>query len=316
MKKALKIIGIIVLCIVAVIVLLLVKNYIDTQKAYIAEDYYTEFKSNSVLENKYAGLGSFEVSGLEIQSDDKTLGKIRVWYPVENDKEYPLIVVTNASNMAALNYKPFFERLASWGFIVVGNDDRQAGSGESTSKTLDYILDLNSAIDSILYQRISVENIGIVGYSQGGAGAIRAVTAFDDSDQYEAIFTGSAAYSFLAQNMGWGYDIFKVTILYFMTAGTGKSDDTGVTDIENEFAGVAPLASLIDNYNGIMSDEFKIRARVTGAEHEDMQMRTDGYMTAWMLYQLQGDEKAEQVFVGENAEILNSSNWQDIEKNK
>jgi hypothetical protein len=46
-----------------------------------------------------------------------------------------------------------------------------------------------------------------------------------------------------------------------------------------------------------------------------MLMRSDGYMTAWMLYQLTGDEEAGTVFLGENAEILHNANWQDVEKN-
>ena len=47
-----------------------------------------------------------------------------------------------------------------------------------------------------------------------------------------------------------------------------------------------------------------------------MQLRTDGYMTAWMLWQLTGDEEAAKVFVGEDAEILKNPNWQDVEKNR
>lgn len=39
-------------------------------------------------------------------------------------------------------------------------------------------------------------------------------------------------------------------------------------------------------------------------------------MTAWMLYHLQNDEEAKTVFYGEDAEILNNSNWQDVEKNQ
>lgn len=99
-----------------------------------------------------------------------------------------------------------------------------------------------------------------------------------------------------------------------MTAGTASSDDTGKYS-ENDFAGVAPLFSLIDNYNEIGGSVFKLRARVSGAEHGEMQMRTDGYMTAWMLYHLQKDEEAGKAFIGENAEILSNVNWQDIEKN-
>ena len=82
---------------------------------------------------------------------------------------------------------------------------------------MDYILDIKN--DSILYNKIDITNIGIIGYSQGGAGAIRAVTEFENGKYYKTMFTGSAAYPFLANNMGWSYDISKVNIPYFMTAG-------------------------------------------------------------------------------------------------
>ncbi len=227
----------------------------------------------------------------------------------------PLIVITNASNVAALNYEPYFVRLASWGFIVAGNEDRQAGSGESTSLTLDHVLKLNDKTDSVFYKKISQTNIGIMGFSQGGAGAIRAATEFENSSKYKTIFTGSAAYPFLAKNMGWEYDASKIKIPYFMTAGTGKTDDSGVEDIYQEFGGVCPLEALKDIYSTMDQDVTKIRARIKGAEHEDMLTLTDGYMTAWMLWQLKDDEEAGKVFVGDNAEILTNSNWQDVEKN-
>ncbi len=320
MKKVLKMIGKVLLCIVGAIILilviLLVKNHIDSKKPILKDDYYTEFQSSSELELKYAGLGSYVVSNTTVKSDD-TLKNIRIWYPSEmesDNSKYPLIVVTNASNTAALNYKPFFERLASWGFIVIGNDDRQAGTGVSTSQTLEYILEENSNSDSIFFEKIDVENIGIVGYSQGGAGAIRAVTEYENSNKYKTIFTGSAAYAYLSQMWG-GYDASKVSIPWFMTGGTGASDSKEVSDITKEISGIAPLSSLIENYNAMSSEAFKVRARVTGAEHEEMLEKTDGYMTAWMLFILQEDNEAGKVFMGDSAEILNNSNWQDVEKN-
>ena len=179
---------------------------------------------------------------------------------------------------------------------------------------LDYLLNLPQ--DHQLNGRIDTENIGIVGFSQGGAGALAAVTMFDNGTAYKTIFTGSAAYPFLAGNLGWKYDVSKIGIPYFMAAGTGETDDKGVPDITKEYAGVAPLASLIENYEAISDDTFKVRARATGAEHEEMLARSDGYMTAWMLYQLQGDNEAAAVFIGEDAEILHNNNWQDVEKNK
>lgn len=316
LKKMLKVIGIVILVIIILFVVLLVKNYIDSRKPYIKDNYYEAFKSNSILEKKYAGFGSFEVSNVDYKSNNKSIDKIRVWYPIElenNNKIYPTIVVVNASNTKALNYEPFFKRLASWGFVVVGNEDGGAGTGETTSLTLDYILGLDS--NSIFYGKIDKENIGIIGYSQGGAGALRALTMYENGKNYKAIFTGSATYPYLAKNMGWEYDISKVNIPYFMTSGTGSSDDSGVTDIETEFGGVSPLKAQVQNYDTIPNNVLKIRARAVGAEHGDMLTRTDAYMTAWMLYNLQNDEEAGKVFTGENAEILSNSNWQDIEKN-
>ena len=291
MKKILKIVGLVILVIIISIVLiagfLLIKNYIDSWKPWLKKDYYNQFQSDSELEKKYAGLGGYEVSSEAVKSEDKPIGNIRIWYPSEmknSQDDYPMVVVVNGSNTAALNYEAYFERLASWGFIVVGNDDRQSGIGISTSQTLDYMLEQNQNPDSLLYEKIDATNIGIAGYSQGGAGAVRAVTEYENSGLYKTIFTGSAAHSCLAQMWG-GYDASKVSIPWYMTAATGNSDDTGATDATREWLGVAPLSSLVENYNAMSDDVFKLRARVAGAEHEEMQMKTDGYMTAWMLYQ-------------------------------
>ena len=173
---------------------------------------------------------------------------------------------------------------------------------------------LNMPADSVLSGKIDYGNMGIIGYSQGGAGAICAVTNYENGARYKAMFTGSAAYPTLAKNMGWEYDVSKVAIPYFMAAGTGKSDDSG-NDPETSYGGVSPLSALTANYDSIADDVPKVRARAVGAEHEQMLMRSDGYMTAWMLYQLTGDEEAGTVFLGENAEILHNANWQDVEKN-
>ena len=122
MKRGLKIVGFVILGIVSVTVLaagfLLTKNYIDSQKPWLEKDYYTTFQSDSALEKRYAWRGSYDVSNTVIRSDDDTVKNIRIWYPAELEntaERYPLIIVTNDSNMAALNYEPYFERLASWG---------------------------------------------------------------------------------------------------------------------------------------------------------------------------------------------------------
>lgn len=136
---------------------------------------------------------------------------------------------------------------------MVGNDDRQTGTGLSASQTLDYLLEQNASTGSLFFEKIDTERLGIVGYSQGGAGAVRAVTEYDNGGMFKVLFTGSAAHIYLSQMWG-GYDPAKVSIPWFMTA--------------------------------------------------------------WMLYLLQNDTEAGQVFLGEDAEILHNANWQDVEKSR
>ena len=282
----------------------------------IVEGYYTNFKSDAPLEMKYSQLGSFETAYTEFPSDNASIGKVRVWYPkaLENgEKPWPMIMVVNASGTPAASYEPFFVRLASWGFVVVGNEDGQTGTGETASLTLDFMLNIPD--DSVLSGKIDYDSMGIIGYSQGGAGAICAVTNYENGALYKALFTGSAAYPTLAKNMGWAYDASQIAIPYFMAAGTGKSDDSG-NDPETSYGGVSPLSALIANYDSIADIVPKVRARAVGAEHEQMLMRSDGYMTAWMLYRLTDDEEAGSVFVGADAEILHNANWQDVKKNQ
>ncbi|MBR6119036.1 MAG: hypothetical protein IKQ04_01820 [Oscillospiraceae bacterium] len=282
----------------------------------ITEGYYRSFQSDAPLEMKYAQPGAYETAYTEFPSENAAIGKVRVWYPKElenGEKNWPMILVVNASGTPASSYEPFFPRLASWGFIVVGNEDGQTGNGETASITLDFML--NIPADSVLSGKINYDSIGVIGYSQGGAGAICAVTNYENGARYKAMFTGSAAYPTLAKNMGWEYDASKITIPYFIAAGTGKSDDSG-NDPERSYGGVSPLSAQIENYNSISEEVPKVRARAVGAEHEQMLARSDGYMTAWMLYQLTGDAEAGSVFQGENAEILRNANWQDVEKNR
>ena len=314
MKKILKVIGIVLAIIVCITGFLFIRNIVESNKPLLTDDYYTWLTYDCALEGKYAQKGDYEVSHTDVSSENKSIGKIRIYYPSalhNTDQKYPMIMIVNGSGTPAKKYLPFFERLSSWGFIVVGTDDPQTGTGETTSITLDYMLKESSVKD-----HIDTDNIGIAGYSQGGAGALCAITNFENGNMYKTVFTGSAAYPYLAINMGWNYDYTKINIPYFMTAATGTSDDQNVENINEEFGGVAPLKSLIQIYEGMSDTVFKIRARVSGAEHTEMLNKTDSYMTAWMLYHLKGDEEAGKVFLGEDAEILLNSHWTDIEKNQ
>ncbi|MDE7439096.1 MAG: alpha/beta hydrolase, partial [Clostridia bacterium] len=280
----------------------------------VKDGYFNDVKTSAPLEQKYTLKGSYEVSYFEQDANNKQWKKYEIWYPTEMEKSnntYPLVVMVNGTGVKASKYKPVFDHLASWGFIVIGNEDENAGTGASASASLDYILTLNSDSNSKFYGKIDVDNIGIGGHSQGGLGTINAVTAQDNGNRYKVMYAASSpTYQISVDILKVPFDISTVNIPCFLTAGTKQSDAGNGKD-----SGICPLVELQEKYNNLSADVSKVMARVVNAEHGDVLPRADGYMTAWFMYWLQNDIEAGGIFFGENAEILNNANWQDVEKN-
>lgn len=271
----------------------------------VKDKYYEENISQKDLEKKYTNKGEYKVKYIEYSSKEETIKKYEIWYPEElenSNNKYPVVIMANGTGVPASKYKPIFEHLASWGFIVVGNEDKESWNGKSSSLTLDYILSLNGNSKNILYNKIDTEKIGIGGHSQGGVGAINAVTNYDNSYIFKSFYTASCAWIDLAIALKWNYDINKINIPYFMVAGTGRFDSETIT----------PLSSLENAFNNINNNKLTIMARRKNADHGEMLSKADGYMTAWFLYTLMNDKETKNIFIGENAEILQNNNWQDI----
>lgn len=294
-----------------IIVLLLIIGLIIMLRNLAAKpaksDYFNYVDAWGTLEKKYTNYGEFEVNSIEFTSNEELFTKYKIWYPSEleeNDiKKYPVVLFVNGTGVPYPKYEATFEHLASWGFIVIGNNDENSANGESSSITLNYILSLNNNAESIFFNRLDTKNIGISGHSQGGVGAINAVTNFDNSTMFTSIYTASTTSLELANALNWNYDVTKITIPYFMVAATGKADAETI----------APLDSLIKNYNNLNDNIKAIMSRRKNVDHGDMLLYADGYMTAWFRYTLLNDEEAAKIFCGDSPEILtNSNNWQDI----
>lgn len=311
-KILLIIFSIILVLIIGIIILFL---WASKQPA-VKESYYEKVTTNMPLEQKYTAMGKCKVDSIVFEADNEKVGQYKVWYPteIENTTDtYPLVVMANGTGVKASKYEAIFEHLASWGFIVIGNEDDNSWDGVSSSESLNLMLGLNSDSGSIFYGKIDLENIGVAGHSQGGVGAINAVTAQKNGSYFKTIYTASTTHLALAEGLKWTYDVSKVNIPYFMVAGTLKMDaGDGIEGSSN--VGIAPLFSLQENYAAISDDVTKIMARRVNTDHGDMLSYADGYMTAWLMYQLKGNEEAAKIFFGENAEILLNANWQDVEK--
>ena len=317
MKVFLKIIGIILLIIIVGVFILF--KVIE----YRGNHYYNYLETEKELEKKYSELGEYKVSFKSFEADNDVFKKYEIWYPtdLENSNEkYPLVVVANGTGTPASKYKGFFKHLASWGFVVIGNEDENSRSGESSSKSLDYVLKLNQDKNSIFYNKIDTDNIGIGGHSQGGVGSINAVNNWENGKLYKAMYTASATSPFWGQEgelgTDWAYDVTKITIPYFFIAGTGHFDSGEAKSIEEKSGqGICPLYAMKDIYSKLPT-EYKVMGRLVNVDHGETYKKADGYMTAWFMYWLKADLQAGDVFWGNDAEILTNINWQDVKINK
>ena len=303
MKKFMKIILIILGVIVALIIIFILFLLWAGKQPMVKDGYYNDVQTSVPLEQKYTLKGNYEVSYYEQEESYKQWKKYEIWYPTEmetSEGTYPLVVMVNGTGLAASKYKPIFEQLASWGFIVIGNEDESAGGGASASASLDYILTLNSDSNSKFYGKIDVDNIGIGGHSQGGLGTINAVTAQDHGNSYKVMYAASAPTLQISVDLLQApFDIRGVSIPCLMVAGTKKLDARA-----GKNSGICPLVELQEKYNNISDGVPKIIARRKDTDHGDMLPYADGYMTAWFMYHLQGDEEAGAAFLGDNAEIF------------
>ena len=300
MKRVLKIIGIVFLIIVLAFVGLYL--YADNKPA-IYKGYRSDIETGGKIEEKYLGDGSYETEKLTIKAPDP-IKKYTIYYPKDmTDSEgiYPMVLVVNGTGFKATKYEPQFAQLASWGYIVVGTQDKGTGSGETTIQMLNDMMEQNNNKESILYQKIDIENIGVTVFPQGGAATIRSAYMYDESHYIKTIVPLSSVSEKTATDMtDYPYDISKVKCPIFMLAGTSGEF---VTEI------VIPFDEMTKMYDRL--DAPKVMARRTGMDHDHMMYSAEGYVTAWFMWQLKGDEEAAGAFTGEKPEILSNSLYQD-----
>ena len=289
----------------------------------VTADYYAQTQTGGEIEETYTAMGEYDVDYAEYPAQDLLIKQYKIWYPSalagEEGREWPIVVMANGTGVPASRYAPVFRHLASWGFVVIGNEMQNSWSGGASAGALDLLAELNENPSSLFYHKLDLDNVGSAGHSQGAIGAINAVTAQPNGDSYKALYLASTPSSLYASTLEWAYDPALIDVPCFMTAGTGLLDagEAGSPEVAEEAqeVSISPLWSQEENYGLIPDSVPKLRARRTGADHAEMLPWPDGYMTAWFMYWLQGDEAAGRAFFGPDAEIVHNPLWQDIEKN-
>lgn len=298
MKKVLKVIGIIVLVIVLAVAALLI--YLSTRPS-VPTRYTKTVKTGGAIEATYLAQGSHQVKSYTVAADEPIV-KYHVYYPADmaDGATYPVILSANGTGITADKYPAWFKHMASWGFIVVGNEDPSSGTGESTDIMFDWVLAQASTADSPLAGHVDSARIGVVGHSQGGAGVLCAVSVCLHAADFAAAVALSPTQVELAHAFGWTYDMASVQCPLLMFAGT---------EGEFETVSVIPPEVLASMYAQVPGECGM--ARRIGAEHGAMLYSADGYVTAWFMWKMQGDEEAAAAFAGASPELAANGLYQD-----
>ena len=302
MKKVLKIIGIALLAVIAIGLIIL--KVIGNRPA-APGDYQQSVQTGGEIEAKYMADGSYEVSMREdavLQEFEKYV----VYYPsaLEMDSErYPVIVLCNGSGTPISKYSAVAKHYASWGFIVIGTAENYSWNAFGTEMCLRYLerLNDNKRIEDTLspfYQKVDFDRVGIVGHSQGGVGVINAVTNTEHKYVYKAGVSLSPTNKELAHNLMWDYNAALINIPIMLVSGEGGGDDWVVTGEQ--------LQAIYDDI-----PSGKLMARRLNTVHNEVLYSVDGYVMAWFMWLLQGDEEAAKAFAGADAELLTNPRYQD-----
>ena len=151
-------------------------------KEAVSDGYQDRFEYSSPLEKKYSVDGSYNVTHESYDAVEPRVGQHQVWYPsvvATSNHRWPVVVLANGTGVNASRYEVIFRHMASWGFIVVGNEDAGSWDGLTTILSLQHILDLDKDPSSPLFGKVDTSAIGLAGHSQGGVAVYNAATRYD-----------------------------------------------------------------------------------------------------------------------------------------
>ena len=278
----------------------------------LKSSYITKNKTSFPIENRYRNYGMYASSDVTFENVNiERVKKIKVYYPNEMTlypgKKYPIVIMANGTGVEYPKYEATFKHLSSWGFIVAGNDDPSTADGNSPVKTLQYMLNLNNQKDSLFFNKIDPEKIGISGHSQGGAGTFNTITKHGDvSKLFKCAFASSSPTKSLIDKFKlepFRYQSELVNIPIMMVISSGNVDK-----------GICPYNESKENFDKIGGNIKKVFGVRKNVDHGDMLVAHDPYMTAWFCFILKNDEEAGKAFSGQDAEFLrNNEIWQNCE---
>lgn len=302
MRIVRKVVKLVLLAVLVLLILLISLVIWIVLRPAVPDNYTKTVRTGGEIEAAYLASGRHTVKYTEAEAPGDWK-KFEIYYPeevAESGDTYPVVVLVNGTGIAGSKYRSLFRHLASWGFIVLGTEDPSTCTGASADAALAWLLEENDRENSLFYKKVDLDNIGISGHSQGGVGVFNAVTVNSHSSLYKTAVALSPTNEEGAAALNMFYDLTRLSIPALLLAGTEGDFETKL---------VIPFEQMEKMYRRM--DVPKAMARRTGSAHEQMLYEADGYVTAWLMWQLQGDETAARAFTGLNPELACNALYQD-----
>ncbi|OPA78683.1 alpha/beta hydrolase [Paenibacillus selenitireducens] len=253
------------------------------------------------IEQRYAQQGSYHVKVEEVKS---TSGEalFRIYYPAfQGDESYPIISWGNGTDATPDRYDELLTHLASWGFIVIDSYSKTTGTGKEIVEAIDYLRNENQLANSLFYQKIQMEHIGVAGHSQGSTGVINAHTNYKSGSLIKTVV--SIALPDLKHcDPEDVYDTSRITVPFLIMGGTR---DFLISPVSTNQLALHSTNASTPVMMGMAKGAAHTAIEGNGGNHR-------GYLTAWMRYWLLDDQEAMKAFQGDSSEMMHNTNWVDV----
>jgi pimeloyl-ACP methyl ester carboxylesterase len=249
-------------------------------------------RATATIESYYRVAGPWTVATADVGTAYK------LFYPADlggGGFRHPIITWGNGTNAVPSQYSGVLNQLASWGFAVVASTDKTTGTGSEMLDAARYLVDRNADPASVFYGKLDVTKVGAVGHSQGAGGSVNTATKSD------GLITSVVPISLPAPGLVGSGDKFFVDQLTCPVLFLSGSNDWLIS----------PHSAVQGYYNAVPGAAAK--AMLKGAGHNTIQGSGGGflgYLTAWLMYTLQGDSTARGAFVGSPPEIDTNTSWE------
>lgn len=246
----------------------------------------------STIESHYKVAGPWAVATADVGSAYK------LYYPANlgaGGVKHPIVTWGNGTNAVPTQYPGVLNQLASWGFAVVASTDKTTGTGSEMIDAAQYLVARNADSASVFYGKLDVTKVGAVGHSQGAGGSVNTATKSGGLIK-SVVPIALPAPMWVGSGEKFFVDQLTCPVLFM----SGTNDGL-----------ISPHSAVLGYYNAVPGAAAK--AMLKGAGHNTIQGTGGGflgYLTAWLMYTLQGDTYAKGAFVGSPPEINTNASWE------